>query len=120
MNNDEISNTSPMYTGTTAASLPYECTVTSAEYLPLNDTFPGRCQHYQRCVHGVSESQQCPGNTEFSQASANPCDNPSNTTYCGARRALEPDDGSAGTGKELVKLRECKGEKGRKGEGNGR
>ena len=72
----------------------YECTRTSPQYIPYNDTYPNRCQEYQRCVFGVASHEMCPGSMEFNQVGGSgPCDNPSNTTYCGQRRVLEPPPG---------------------------
>ena len=69
----------------------FVCTVTSPEYIPYNDTYPDRCKEYQRCVNGIAIHGLCPGITEYNQeGNTVPCDNPSNTTYCGKRRALEP------------------------------
>ena len=73
----------------------FVCTVTSPEYIPYNDTYPDRCKEYQRCVNGIAYPGVCAGSTEYNQeGNSVPCDNPSNTTYCGKRRALEPPSGN--------------------------
>ena len=75
----------------------------SPYYLPYEDTFPARCAEYQWCVNGAVTARTCAGDTEFTQHNGdNPCDTPSNSTYCGQRRSLltttSPGGTSAATG----------------------
>ncbi|XP_076450919.1 uncharacterized protein LOC143286887 isoform X2 [Babylonia areolata] len=79
-------------TTTPAIAEEFDCSVGGLDYKPNPDTFPDRCDSYQRCENGRGHDRECASGLEFGYdpqtPSVGPCRLPSSATYCSQKRAM--------------------------------